>query len=377
VKIIHIITGLGVGGAEHTLYKLCKYDIYNKHIVISLSGSEKYFYLLRKLGISVYLLNLKFYSINKFFLLIKILRYLKPDIVQTWLVHADLIGGIAARLSGIKNIIWNIRHSDLEIKKTKLSTVLFIIAASKIFYLFIPQFIIVVFKNPKKIYKIKNYNKNKLKYIPNGYDLSILKPSKFQKKIFRKRIKIAKSTILIGNVSRYDPKKNHLILLNALSLIRSKNVNFFCVLAGYKITQDNIELISLIKKLKLSKYVKLLGETDNIIEIMNGLDIYVQTSSYGEGFPNVVAEAMSCGVPCVVTDVGDSSLIVGKTGWIVPPNNLNKLANTILRALNEKSSRKWSVRCDKARSRIKEKFGIMRMTKSYNKIWSKIYCKNI
>jgi glycosyltransferase involved in cell wall biosynthesis len=90
-----------------------------------------------------------------------------------------------------------------------------------------------------------------------------------------------------------------------------------------------------------------------------------------------VAEAMSCGVPCVVTDVGDSSLIVGKTGWIVPPNNLNKLANTILRALNEKSSRKWSVRCDKARSRIKEKFGIMRMTKSYNKIWSKIYCKNI
>jgi len=377
VKIIHIITGLGVGGAEHTLYKLCKYDIDNKHIVISLSGSEKYFYLLRKLGISVYLLNLKFYSINKFFLLIKILRYLKPDIVQTWLVHADLIGGIAARLSGIKNIIWNIRHSDLEIKKTKLSTVLFIIAASKIFYLFIPQFIIVVFKNSKKIYKIKNYNKNKLKYIPNGYDLSILKPSKFQKKIFRKRIKIEKSTILIGNVSRYDPKKNHLILLNALSLIRSKNINFFCVLVGSKITQNNIELISLIKKLKLSKYVRLLGETDNIAEIMNGLDIYVQSSTYGEGFPNVVAEAMSCGVPCVVTDVGDSSFIVGKTGWIVPPNNVSKLANTILRAFNEKSSRKWSVRCDKARSRIKEKFSIMRMTKSYNKIWSKIYYKNI
>jgi len=376
VKIIHIISGLGVGGAEHTLYKLCKYDIYNKHIVISLSGSEKYFYLLRKLGISVYLLNLKFYSINKFFLLIKILRYLKPDIVQTWLVHADLIGGIAARLSGIKNIIWNVRHSDLKINKTKLSTTLFIIAASKIFYLFIPQFIIVVFKNPKKIYKIKNYNKNRLKYIPNGYDLSILKPSKFQKKIFRKRIKIEKSTILIGNVSRYDPKKNHLILLNALSLIRSKNVNFFCVLVGSKITQNNIELISLIKKLKLSKYVKLLGETDNIAEIMNGLDIYVQSSTYGEGFPNVVAEAMSCGVPCVVTDVGDSSFIVGKTGWIVPPNNVSKLANTILRALNEKSSRKWSVRCDKARSRIKEKFGIMRMTKSYNKIWSKIYYKN-
>ena len=376
MKIIHVISGLGIGGAEHTLYKLCKYDINNKHIVISLGGSEKYFYLLKKLGTPVYIINLKFYSINKFFLLIKILRYLKPDIVQTWLVHADLIGGIAARLSGTKNIIWNVRHSDLEIKKTKLSTTLFITAASKIFYLLIPKFIIVVLKKAKKIYKIKNFHKSKLKYIPNGYDLSILRPSKFQRIIFRKKIKIKKSTMLIGNVSRYDPKKNHLILLNALSLLQSNNVNFFCVLIGSKITQNNIELINVIKKLKLSKYVKLLGETDNIVEAMNGLDIYVQSSTYGEGFPNVVAEAMSCRVPCIVTDVGDSAFIVGKTGWIVPPNNVNKLANAILKAFYEKNSKKWSIRCDKARLRIKKNFHITKMIKSYNEVWSKIFRKN-
>ena len=108
--ILHIITGLGDGGAEHTLFKICKYDNINKHIVISLKSPEKYFSLLKKIGVDVYSLNLNFYSFFKVFSLIKLIRFLKPDIVQTWLVHADFIGGIAARLSGVKKIIWNVRY---------------------------------------------------------------------------------------------------------------------------------------------------------------------------------------------------------------------------------------------------------------------------
>jgi hypothetical protein len=122
MKIIHIITRLGDGGAEHTLFKICKYDKNNKHIVISLKGPGKYFKLLKKLGIKVYCLNLNFFSIYKFFFLIKLLRSLKPDLVQTWLVHADFIGSIAARLAGIKNIIWNIRYSNLKLRKAKITT---------------------------------------------------------------------------------------------------------------------------------------------------------------------------------------------------------------------------------------------------------------
>ena len=105
MKIVHIITGLNDGGAEHTLFKICKYDNLNKHIVISLTGPGKYFSLLKKLKIKVYCLKASFFSIHKFFFLIRLLHLLNPDIVQTWLVHADFVGGIAARLASIKKII--------------------------------------------------------------------------------------------------------------------------------------------------------------------------------------------------------------------------------------------------------------------------------
>ena len=375
MRIVHIITGLGDGGAEHTLFKICKYDNINKHIVISLKGPGKYFSLLNKLGIKVYCLNIKFFSIHRFFFLIKLLSDLKPNVVQTWLVHADFLGGITARLAGIKNIIWNIRYSNFEIGKAKLTTILIIKILAKL-SLFIPRSIIINSKRAKKIFTIEGYDGKKLKFIPNGFDLSILKPQKFQKISFKKKLKIKKLLPLIGNVARYDKKKDHLNLLNALSLIRAKNVNFFCTLVGSNIDKNNLSLVSEIKRLKLSNNVKLLGQSDNILQVMNGLDIFVQSSSYGEGFPNVVAESMACGTPCVVTDVGDAALIVGKTGWIVPPNNPNNLAKAIEKALNEMRTKNWNKRRHKARLRIKENFNISKMLQSYNEVWSKTQSVN-
>ena len=106
---------------------------------------------------------------------------------------------------------------------------------------------------------------------------------------------------------------------------------------------------------------------------MNGLDLHVLSSSYGEGFPNVVAESMSCGTPCVVTDVGDSALVVGKTGWVVPPKSSARLARAIENALLEKSTIKWNKRCQKVRLRIKKNFSIGNMINLYDNLWNKVY----
>ena len=376
MRIVHIITGLGDGGAEHALFKICKYDNSNKHFVISLKGPGKYFSLLKKIGIKAYYLNFSFFSLWKFIILVKLIRSLKPDIVQTWLVHADFIGGIAARLAGIRNIIWNIRYSNIEIGKAKFTTVLIIRILSLISFL-VPKSIITVSKKAKIIYEKIGYNRKIIKFIPNGYDLSILKINKYQKIKFKKKNKIKKETFLIGKVARYDSQKDHLNLLNALNLIKSKNINFCCVLIGFNVDKKNVKLKSEISKLKLTNHVKLLGQNDNISDVMNGLDLHVLSSRYGEGFPNVVAEAMACGTPCVVTDVGDSGLIVGKTGWVVPPKNSLMLAKAIENAFHEVDTVKWKKRCNKVRLRIKQNFGIGNMIRSYNNLWIRTYKSKI
>ena len=373
MKIIHIVTGLGDGGAEHTLFKICKHDIKNKHIVISFKRYGKYFSLLNKLGIKVYCLNASFFSIHKFFFLIKLLQSLKPDIVQTWLVHADFIGSIAARLAGIKRILWNVRYSNIEINKSKLTTILIIKVLAKLSYI-IPEIIVIVSKKAKKIYESKGYDKRKLRFIPNGYDSSTLKVSKSQKIDFQKKIKTKKKIPLIGYVARYDPLKDHLNLLNALSLIRLKGKDFFCILVGSNINKNKI-LINEIKKLKLNNCIRLLGPVKNVSKVMDLLDIHVQSSA-SEGFPNVVAEAMAHKTPCVVTNVGDSSYIVGKTGWVVPSNDSVKLAKAIETAFNEIGTKNWNKKCNEARVRIKQKFSLSKMIKSYNKVWIKVYKKN-
>jgi len=375
LKVLHIITSLGDGGAENTLYKICKHDSVNEHIIISLKRADKYSLLLKKIGIKVYHLNMKFYSILNFFYLIKLLRFLKPNIVQTWLVHGDLIGGVAAKLSGFHNIVWNIRYSNLEIKKTNLVNLLLIKLLAKLSF-YIPKLIIVVSTSTKRNCKDLGYHEKKLFLIPNGYDLSILKPSKNKRLYFRKRFKIKKKTPIIGNVARYDPMKDHANLLMALSLIQKQDIDFFCILVGSNVDKKNMKLVNLIKRLKLSNYVKLLGSHNNIVEVMNEIDVYAQSSSYGEGFPNVVAEAMACKTPCIVTNVGDAAFIVGKTGWVVPKNNSLKLSKAIIQSIFLKMKTKnWQQRCNQARLRIAQNFDIDKMIESYNKLWSKVQSK--
>ncbi len=373
MKVLHIINGLGDGGAEHTLFKICKYDNLNKHIVISFKESGKYFALLRKLDIKVYSLNANFFSINKFFFLIKLIRSLKPDIVQTWLVHADFIGGIAARLAGINNILWNIRYSNIDINRAKIITNLILSILTKLSY-FIPKSIIINSKVAKKIYEIKGYDKKKLRYIPNGYDISTFKVDKKAKIKFQKKIKYKKKIPLIGYVARYDLLKDHLNLLRALSLIRLNGFKFYCVLVGTNINKNKI-LIREIKKLKLSKHVKLIGPMKNISTVMTLLDIHIQ-SSKSEGFPNVLAESMAHKTPCIATNVGDSSYIIGKTGWLVSPNNSIELAKVIEIAFKEIGTKNWTKKCNMAKERIKKNFNINNMIKNYNKIWIKVYKKN-
>lgn len=376
MKIVHIITTLGDGGAERTLFNISKNSQLQSQVIVSLLDQGKYGELLSKLGVKVYYLKMKpnIFFIFKIFSLMKILYYEKPDIVQTWMYHADFFGSIASILIGIKNIFWNIRHSELQKNHSNRKTIYIIKILTKLSW-WVPKKIIVNSKRSIKVHKKLGYCSKKFLYIPNGYDLSKLKPT--NKKFFsiRKRLKIKKNKYLIGLVGRYNLAKDHFNLLNALYLLKNQKIDFFCVLGGKGINYKNNNLVTIIEKLELKNHIKLMGVQTDIPSFMSELDLHI-LSSNSESFPNVVAEAMACETPCVVTEVGDAAYIVGKTGWVVPPENPLILAKTIKRALSEIGTNKWKQRCIQARLRIKKNLDIDRMTQSYNKVWSKIYIKN-
>ena len=207
--------------------------------------------------------------------------------------------------------------------------------------------------------------------IGNGYDVHKLYPLKSIRSSARKELSIFNNVFLIGMIARFDPQKDHENILLALSYLKNSADNFKCIFVGRGMEGDNRYIKDLINKFSLHDIVLLHGQDDNISKIMNAIDLHVLSSSYGEAFPNVVAEAMLCGTPCVVTDVGDSARIVGDTGWVVEPNNAHILSHAINKAMDLKMNNKeqWSIRCGNALDRAKSKYGIERMVSEYHKVW--------
>lgn len=370
-KVIHIITGLNNGGAEAVLYRLCTSDKKCEYIVISLMDEGKYGPLLENSGIKVYCLNMPQgkVTINGLWKLFKITREQKPDIVQTWMYHGDFIGGIAAKLAGAKNIFWNVRNSTLESGKSKRSTIV-ITKICAFFSKFIPKKIIYCAKKAKEVHEAIGYEKDKTVIINNGYDLKKFYFDENKRKDFRSEIGIKDDENLIGMVARFDPQKDHLNLINAMRLVKKEGFDFKLILVGKDMDKNNQTILENIKKNQLINDTILLGQQSDIPMVMNGLDLHILSSS-AEAFPNVVAEAMACETPCVATDVGDAKLIVGKTGWIVPPKNSKSLADAIIEALKEKQNypKKWLERKKACRDRIVENFSIEKMIENYHRVW--------
>jgi len=374
VKIIHVITTLTHGGAEAVLYRLCSNDRLNTHIVVSLMDEGIYAFgpSLQKVGIAVHYLNMprSRVTISGVIKLFRLIRNLKPDVVQTWMYHADLIGGIVAKLAGVKQIYWNIRNSTLELGKSKYSTIMVLKLCAKLSG-FLPKGIVCCAYKAKEVHATLGYDAKKMFIIGNGYDLSIFKESPDLGRKFREELNLAKDTRLLGMVGRFDPQKDHFGLLEALNLVKQAGFEFRFCLVGDDLNFGNIKLIEKIKELDLIEEIILLDRRSDIPVVMNGLDIHLLSSAYGEAFPNVVAEAMACGTPCVTTDVGDAALIVGDTGWVVPPANAARFAEGIAMALKECGGDpdSWQTRREAARTRVIENFGLEKMITAYHAVW--------
>lgn len=372
-KVLHIITGLTDGGAEAVLYRLCKYDASVKHIVITLMGEGKYGSLLMDMGVEIHCLDMPAGRIkfSGLFKLYKLIREFKPDIVQTWMYHADLIGGVVARLAGVKNVVWGIHNTTLVKGESKRSTIL-IAKLNGFLSKFIPKKIIYCAEKSREVQESIGFKSSKGVVVPNGYNVQDFAPSDVGRMAFRCEAGIVDNIFLIGHVGRYDPQKDQQNLLEALKLVKDKDINFKAVLVGTNLDANNTKLADLLSRLNLLDEVCLLGGRNDIPVVMNGLDIFVLSSAFGEAFPNVLNEAMACSTPCITTDVGDAGVIVGDTGWVVPPQYPQALADAIVQAFEEKktNSPDWLSRKEASRERIVENFSIEKMLESYHQVWS-------
>lgn len=372
IKVLHIITSLSTGGAEMMLYKLVSkinrscFDIYIASLTnISLMGEK-----IEKLNIPVVAVGMKrgwrsFFSFSGFFKLLRIVKNYKPDVIQTWMYHSDLIGGLVGKILKIP-VIWNIRHSNLNPKYNKKTTIWTAKICAK-FSKTLPEKIICCSYASKNVHSKLGYDKNKMVVIPNGFDLDIFFPDRKGREKIRKELGIDEKTIVVGFFARFDPLKDHKNFFEAAKIVHKVYPDVHFLLCGDGINWENKKLREWIKKSGVEKITHLLGRQDDMKNIYNSIDVFC-SSSFSEGFPNVIGEAMACGVPCVVTDVGDSAIIVKDTGFAVPPKKPQALAKAIIKVI-EMGKEKRRELGKKARDRIRQNFLIEKVAKRYENLY--------
>lgn len=368
--ILHIITGLDNGGAEAVLYRLCIGDKRHCHKVISLTGRGHYGPLLEAAGFTVICLNMprRRTPIAALLRLWREIRQIKPDVVQTWMYHSNLVGGLIARLAGVRNVIWGIHHTNLNPLQSSLSTVL-VAKTCAILSRRIPRQIVCCAESSRDVHIGMGYDAARTRVIPNGYDLSIFKPDPMARAALRCDLGLAQDAPVIGFVARFDPLKDHRTLLKALALLRTRGITPTCLLIGNGVDPENPELTAWISETVPGNQIRLLGQRSDVPAVMNALDIHVMSSS-SEAFPNVLAEAMACGTPCVSTDVGDAATIIGTTGRIVPPSDAAALAKAIAEMLDARAARDWPARRAASRAHINKNFALASMVAAYDRTWS-------
>jgi len=334
LRVAICITGLSVGGAETFLAELLKHvpdDVEMR--VFSLIDGGPIAKRIEVLGIPVTGMHMLAGrpSLYAMLSLTSQLRAYRPTIVHTWMYHADFMGGIAAKLAGVPHVIWHLHNSDLSPQRVRRMT-RWVVKALAVLSRWIPDAILSCSEAAVRAHTAVGYAAEKFTVIPNGVDTERFLPSTQARAAIREEFGFGDRSPVIGLVARVDAQKNHRGFFQAVKAFFERGGDADFLLVGRDVTPDHWQLSKLVGRTGHQSRVVLAGPRDDIPRVMAALDV-ATSSSLGEAFPLVLIEAMSCGTPCVATDVGDSALIVGDTGIIVAPDDADALAAAWVRLL--------------------------------------------
>lgn len=372
IPIDFVITSLSTGGAELMLERLV--ERLGKEFVprvICLGGEADVGSRMSGRGIEVAYLNLRGPGTAVLGLakLARMFRARRPRVVSTWLYHADLVGGLAARLALRGGVVWNVRNLDLSRDKTKWGTRTVVSVCAKLSG-WIPERIISCSEDAARVHCGRGYRPDAFEVIPNGFDLQRFRPDPEARVSVRRELGLSDGAELVGMIARFDPLKNHRGFLQAAARLAQSRNNAHFVLVGPGVTSANPEIAAWNREAGHLDRIHLLGSRDDVPRIAAALDV-AASASWGEAFPNAVGEAMACGVPCVVTNAGDSAYIVGDAGIVVERGDMAALARGLDRvlALPEEERRALGRR---ARKQIEERFEIGVVVRKYEDLFRQV-----
>lgn len=322
--IYHVVSGLKVGGAEMFLHRLIlssKRSGY-QHKIISLTPEGEMAERFRASGIPVLALNFRKNPFFAFFRMLYVFCTERPFVVQTWMYHSDLFGGLAAKMAGVKGIIWGVRTTEVA---DNANSIRFVRKLCSRLSRVLPTHIVCAAEASRLNHIAIGYYAQKMMVIPNGFEPDLLRRDRDKRERVREACGFAPDEVVVGTLGRFSEEKDQENFIRAASILSKKFTSLRFLLVGRGLVADNDQLSSWLEHAQCKEKFSLLGERSDVAACLSAMDVFC-LSSMTEGFPNVLGEAMSVGLPCVATDVGDAAVLVGKCGIIVPAKDSTALA---------------------------------------------------
>ncbi len=371
-RIAHVITGLEAGGAEQLLVGVASHLDRGRFdpVVITLTDRGPLAAALEAAGVPVHVagFNGSVPDPRAFARLVGLLRELRPDLIETWLYKADLIGGAANRLAGRAPLLWSIHQTNLVPTRGLRSNVLAARIGARLSR-WVPTLVLCVSQEAADAHAAMGYDRSKLRVVPNGFDTDRFRPDPAARAGVRSELGWDDSTPVVGLVARFDPQKDHETFAAAARLVAERAPTVRFLLCGRGITWDNRELAVLLAGRDLTDRVALLGVRHDMPSVTAALDVATSSSAFGEAFSIAIGEAMAAGVPCVATDSGNARTLIGDTGKVVPTRDARALADGIAEILGADDR---AARGAQARERIVADYSLGSVVRRYEDTYDEV-----
>lgn len=369
--VTHVITGLEVGGAEVILQRLLERvdrEAFPSS-VISLTSRGPLGARIEEAGIPVTALELPRIpgplGVAK---LARALRTRKPDVVQSWLLHANVLAGGLARATRIAPVAWSMHMTAAEADVHGRTAVALQRLEARLSRS-VPARIASCSYSTYELMERSGYALGAAEVIPNGFDVVTLRPDADARVAVRAELGIEPDAPVVAHAARFHPMKDHRNLLEAAAKVHESLPEARFLLCGTGVEESNPDLAPLADALGAA--VRLLGRRDDVTRIFQAADVATLSSAAGEAMPLVIGEAMACGVPFVATDCGDSAELIGDAGRVVPIRRPDLLADALLALLAMEPGRRGELGA-MARARIAERYSLDAMVAGYERLWREL-----